>query len=493
MNTPTSTTLGSRFGQALQHQRALLRQPWQARRHNSGWQRPWAAPAVHALAAAVLLALWPGQWRLWLGLLALLWLGWLWWLLADGLLRQNRPALARLLPGHVRALRVQLLAWGVLLTVAAVLVLRWTWGPDGPWLWLAVPALLAVVWLPREPWLWLPVVLLAPWVPMFSWAHEAAAAAPGMKLIALLAAGVLLGLAVGEGGPLHRWHAERCARWMRAARAASEGRATPIASLGLPGRAAAAFFGWPQRLWRRRLLARGNTAPLAPRLELGLGLGGQWADLLWTAALLFGGIGTSLLLAQPARGAAEWREVADFARFGLGVGAFSLVGSALYSRLSRLWERRREQALLVLLPGLPAQDWTALERRWRREYLVGWLAATALVLAVGAAGSAGSLDYAAACAALCLPLPWLAQHQLRRLCGKPRLALLSLAPVLAAALAWPVQLLGVPAWASLAAGGLVYAMLSRRADAAALRLPLGRAGHEPDTMAAEPAATTDPR
>lgn len=216
--------------------------------------------------------------------------------------------------------------------------------------------------------------------------------------------------------------------------------------------------------------------PLPARLDLGLGLGGQWAELLWTAALLFGGLGISLWTNGQRNADFDLPATADLSRFGLCVGAFSMIASTLYGRHARLWARRREQALLVLLPGVPADDLLTQERRWRREYLLAWLPAAALVLVVGAAGSPGSLDYTAACAAMCLPLAWLAQHQHRRQQRRPRPALLALAPVMAAALAWPVQLLGVPAWVSLALGAAVYAALARQPDAQALVLPLGRRG-----------------
>ncbi len=463
---------------AIAQQLALLRQPWQARRQQTGWRRPWVPPAVHGLALGVMLALWPAQWRLWWGALGLIWLAWAWWLLAEGLLRQNRPGLARLLPGHVRALQVQLLAGGAVVTLAAVAVLTAALGPTRPWLWVVLPLVVLMGWLAREPWLWLLPFAAGPWMPLHAWAAEAAAAAPGLKLLALLAAGAVAAASVGQGGRLHRWHAARSARWQQAAAAQRGGRPAPPApglSSGL-GRAFTRCFAWPRLLWRHRVLTQGAAAPLPARLDLGLGSGGQWAELLWTAVLLFGGLGINLWAIGQRNPDFDLQATADFSRFGLCVGAFSMIASALYGRQARLWARRREQSLLVLLPGVPAGDFTAQERRWRREYLLAWLPAAALVLAVGAAGSPGSLDYTAACAAMCLPLAWLAQHRLRRQAGRPRPALLALAPVCAAVLAWPVQIVGVPAWASLVLGAMVYAALARRRDAHPLALPLGRHG-----------------
>lgn len=454
---------------------ALLRQPWQARRLDTGWSRPWVGPLVATLGVLAMVLVWPARSGLWLGSLGVVLLAWLWWLLAEGLYGQNRPALARLMPGHARALQIQLLVQGALVTAAAVAVFTLALGPVRPWLWLVLPVVVLMAWLAREPWLWLPASLLGPWTPLQAWAAEAAAASSARQLMVLLAAGLLLAASIGNGGALHRWHEARRARWRRAETARREGRAIPSAALSRPLRALVRVFDWPRWVWRRRVLARGAAAPLGARLNLGLDLGGQWVELLWVGALL-SSIPSVIVGVNRWRSAsgAELQEVIDFSRFGVCIGVFSMIVSTQHGRLSRLWARRREQALLALLPGVPNGDLGAVEERWRREYLLSWLLATAAVLALGAAGSPGSLDYTAFCAAFCLPLAWLAQHQQRRLHGRPRLAPLVLAPVLAAILAWPAQQVGLPAWASLATGALVYMALSRRNDARRLTLPLGR-------------------
>ena len=241
------------------------------------------------------------------------------------------------------------------------------------------------------------------------------------------------------------------------------------------GRAALRVFDWPGRLRRRQVLAQGAAATLRARLDLGLGFGGQWVELGWGALLLFGGLATALAFNRGGDAERDVRGLADVARFGVCIGAYSMIASVLYTRLGALWARRREQALLALLPGVSAHDLADQERYWRRCWVMAWVVATAGVLAVGALGSPSSLDYTAACAALCLQLPWLAQHLQRRLQRAPLLGLLAVVPVLAAALAWPAQQLGLPAWACLCMGAVAWALLARRRDPVMLALPVGRA------------------
>ncbi|MFN9747574.1 MAG: hypothetical protein ACK57B_18220 [Betaproteobacteria bacterium] len=462
---------GTRIGRHV----ALWHQPWQARRADRGWRSPWVGPVVLTLGCAGLALAWPARAALFLALAALVSLAWHGWLVVDGLMRQNEPVLARLLPGHVATLRVQLLLHLAVLALSAWAVLVLAFGPGRPWLWLVLPVVVLLAWLPREPVLWLPVALATPPLPLWAWAAEAQQAAPGLKLLALLACAALVVASVGRGGAWHRAQAARGERRRRAAAAQREGHAAPSATLGLLDRAALRLFDWPRLLWRRRVLARGAAAPLAARLDLGLGIGGQGAELAW-GVVIFGGISTTLVFNRAWQDERDLAGLAAVAVFGVSIGAYSMIAGTLYGRLGPLWARRREQALLALLPGVPAHDLRQQERRWRRGYAAAWAVATAGVLAVGATGGPASLDYAAACAALFLPLPWLAQHLQRRLQGPPSVAVLAVAPVLAG-LVWPLQqLVGVPAAASLALGAAAWGLLARRHDARPLALPVGRSG-----------------
>jgi hypothetical protein len=455
--------------------KAVVQASWRPQRGQPWWERRWLGPLVLGLALLLLAYLLPTQWPVWLTMFSLCALGWLWWCAVAGILAQNRPELARLLPGHISALRSALMAQSALVALAAFGVLSAAFGPRLEWLWWIGPVMLLIAWAQREPWLWL-LTILSAIVPWRQLAVDAQALPVEVQALALLIAAGTLVAVIGQGGRLHRWYDTRARRWRRAAQASRAGRATSPALHGAALRALLWIFDWPMRLWRRHTLARGAAAPLAARLDLGLGLGGQWAELLWVAVLLFGGVGILLFMPMLGQYDLSLVQVVDNGRYGLCIGVFVAATSAFHERLSRLWARRPEQALLALLPGPPAADLSLLEARWRRESLIRWAVATVLVLFFCSFGGPGSVDYAAACAALCLPLMALAQHLQRRIVRRPRPWLLWLAAPLAALLAVPVPTLGVPAWFSLGLAAAVTVWLLRRPDPLPLRLPVGR-GH----------------
>jgi hypothetical protein len=289
-----------------------------------------------------------------------------------------------------------------------------------------------------------------------------------------MALGFLLARCVGDGGRLHRWADARQQRWLQSAQALQEGRAAPKGAHGQVGRAVQRAVEWPLRRWRSRVLAAGTRASLADRLELGLGTGGTWAMMIWLGIAIWC-ITSGVLWAVAATSDTPLTQVVDHARFGLCAGLYSLIAGPLNARLVQLWSRRREQALLVLLPGLPAGgDAHLVERQWHRQWLASWATVTVALLALSTLGSPDMLHYVAACAGLCLPMIRVVQVQQRRLRGRAGLSLATLWPFMAAALAAVAQWQMVPIWASLLLGALVYAVLGRAVPSRPLRLPVGR-------------------
>lgn len=456
---------------------ATLRQPWQVRRRGRG---VWGWPvALLVLAMPLLLS------ALWLDLAVrtlvvstgLIALTGLWWLQAEGLINQNRHPLARLVPTHARTLRLQMLLQGLLVTAAAVALVALVVPRPLFVLWLVLPAVVTIAWVIREPLLWLAFAAGSPFLGgMRSVAEHAAALPWGLQAAAVMLMGLLLSRSVGSGGRLHRWADARQQRWRQHAQALQEGRAAPRGAAGGIGRALQRAAEWPQRHWRGRVLAAGAQAPLVARLELGLGTGGSWALMGCIGLVLAVGLVVVVAAVVMTTGT-PLAQVVDAGRYGFSIGLYSLIAGPLNSRLVQLWSRRREQALLVLLPGMPAGgDAALLERQWRRQALIAWALVTAALLALSTLGSPGAPQFVAACGAMCLPLLLLVQAQQRRLRGRVQVAVAALWPLLAAPLAAVAQWQGVPALASLLAGVVAYALLARVLPARPLRLPVGRAG-----------------
>lgn len=467
---------------------ALLRQPWQGRRNRRSWLSMLLVPLL-AMAVAVLMAM-PVSAALRLGAGVVLATGGLvllvilWWVQVDGLLRQNRHTLACLVPGHAQALQRSLVVQGLLVTAVAVLLLSLATSLQLRWLWLCLVAVVMLAWLVREPMGWIAFALGWSYLEELPRGAQQLAALPwGVQLLGLGTLVLLLAACAGQGGRWHRWVDTRQRRWQRATDAMSQGEAVPAAGQGRPLRAVTAFFEWPQRLWRRRVIAAGPRQPIVPRLELALNTGGTWAALLW-----LGGCGLAALgLLMATQQAVSWSALAEAGRFGLCIGLFSMLGGVLNGRLERLWSRRREQALMLLLPGCPRGDGLALlEVHGRRAALLLWAALTALALGLTLPGGAASQGYVLCVALLCLPMPWVACWRARRLQGKPSPWVFGLWPLLAAlggvaatALGLTVGPLGLTvAWASGVALALAAAaeLLVRRDPAPVLPLPAGRGG-----------------
>jgi hypothetical protein len=454
---------------------ALLRQPWQGRRNRRSWLSLSLVPVLAvgvALGLGTALRLRAGG-VLMMGGLVLLVI--LWHLQVEGLLRQNRHALARLVPGHAQALQLNLLAQGLAVTAAAVLLISLGSSLQLRWLWICLIVVVMLAWLVREPLGWIAFGLLSPYLGDLPRMTQQLAGLPwGVQLLGLGTLVLLLAACAGQGGAWHRWADERQRRMLLTIDAVAQGRPADEMALGRLGRALARCFDWPQRLWRRRLIAAGSRWPMAQRLALALGTAGTGVAMLW---LVLGSAGVVLLLLQAQ--ALVWAEIAGPARMGVCIGLFSMLAATLNGRMERLWTRRREQALMVLLPGCPrGAEAAALERRWRVEGVLTWLGVTGLALALLGVGGAAVIDFVLCVALLCLPLPWMAQLRVRRLQGKPSPWVFGLWPVLAALAAHAAVGLGWQAAFSVGAAVLFVAgaeFAVRRDPRPVLRLPVGRA------------------
>ncbi len=328
-------------------------------------------------------------------------LGIAWAYLAASVLEQNRAVAARLVPGHVRALRrVMGAGWAVTaagMTALVAPLVGMLLRLQLPGLALAEPTLLvlagaalvagvvaaAVRW--QQVWLvacFTPVTLSAlaqtRWGPLLGSALLAAwQAAPWPLAVAAVVAGVVLCIrTIQAGGSAHARNydarKERLTRLHRRAIGVDE----PPSCDGLFGRFARLRMQ-PFQWWMRRLNARPETSPMA-RLALAAGPGAHWTTQFVNLALLVAG---AVVVVVGVAMAAD-QNLASALLNGWAVGGvFAFTIPALQAAM-RLHRQQREQALLVLLPGVPrgAALNRALSLRFTAQFLSTWLIGLAVLM-----------------------------------------------------------------------------------------------------------------
>jgi hypothetical protein len=315
-------------------------------------------------------------------------IAWSW--LVINLLAQNQPAAARLVPGHVRSLRRVLVGSGAAITLVAGLV-GLAFGHALLAMGGAALALLAMAWMTRIPLLaslvWVIWVTQDRWskAPFMRLARTASTHVVGAQPV-LVAAGtvvILIAATVGTtralmrtGDAAHRRSHE--ARFRRRA-AQRLGRADQTRGMnsGHPG---AMLRDLSTALYRRVLdqaCARRSGGVLGRSL-IGLGPQFHWSGQLGTM-LTFGVVAGllwfavwSVIVPATARGGSVFWLVAT------GVMTF-VIGGSLAAR-GAFYATRREQALLMLLPGMPRGH--ALNRALAVRLLLQFAATWALGLLV---------------------------------------------------------------------------------------------------------------
>ncbi len=308
------------------------------------------------------------------------------------LLDQNRPVLATLVPGHPRRLRTALLvAWfGSVAVITAMFDERFghallCMAIAGPVFALAAASL-------RWPALWA-LFALQPFVMMwpgrdhaFEVVRETWLAQPlAIASTALAASAVLLVALIQAGGRRHV--ASDAARRSRQQRFQMRARGADPMVADQRG----AYDRWMSRAYYavlRRGLAHPGRAAFG-RVMLGLGPGLHWTNV--ASSLVFSGVmvvflwGVVLLLGP------YFPILHDFGPIVLvGLSSGMVPGMVLVplQAPARLNQTRREQALLVLLPGVPRG--AALSRRlaWQLtgQFAMAWVGAALIVVAIKAVG-----------------------------------------------------------------------------------------------------------
>lgn len=316
----------------------------------------------------------------------------LWALLCYSLQEQNRPQLARLLPGHVAALRHTLVG-GWLLVVAAMLPLSWAL-TGSPWsytgftagvmLMLALvarwPLLWLVIWLPGSalPWLARQPLLREPMAELQFWLH--AHPLPALCL-GLLAGALLLRSTLGDGDAAHRQRHQQRQIWRELSR--NQGSHRSVWRQGslwdrMQGFGRSAYL----RLLQRPLPAHAQGRQRFARMALAMGPQAHWSGQLmqlpyvWTVLLVMGLL-TGLITSPFTSPFGRPIEPSTPAFQGLGhlsFGALFYLLSVLQQTQGALAQTRHEQGLARLLPGMPQQ--AELNRRLLQllsvQYLLHW-------------------------------------------------------------------------------------------------------------------------
>lgn len=449
---------------------------------------------VPALAGIVLA---PPPWP-WLGASVLcmpLFGAWVWFLLS--LVQQNHPSAARLVPGQLRALRLVL--WGAWLVFTALAALL---GSAFGHAWIAATGaallMLLLTWIVRMPLLgflfWLVPATSAHWghTPVVAALLRSITAAGQSELDGIARAALLVLLAavltspfalLRAGGTRHAAAYRRRTRQIAVIRTGGGDPTRWRGSGSVVGEWLGEGATGLYRRWLGRVSAQRSGA-LLPRALLGLGPAIHWTGQLGQA-LTFGAVAALVMFVLWQANAST--QSVPVAAWGLSIGVLTFAVNVALQARAAIHGTRREQALMMLLPGMP-QGRTlniGLARRLSVQFMCSWLLgvlACVLLLPLGSTQGGWFATYAAAC----LPIAALLWTDWSRI--QAPTAMSSIVPVLVvmpltlcaiAAQAW----LGVPAWLCVAgfavAAVLLVARRAWRLSGAPSAFPAGRLSDGP--------------
>jgi hypothetical protein len=410
-----------------------------------------------------------------------------WSLLVLGLLHQNHPNTARLVPGQLRTLRCVLFVAWLVLTLLAALV-GWAFGH--PWSLAAGAALLLLLlmWVVRFPVLGL---FLSPALALsVQWVHapvvEAALrsfseAGQGLALTAIpaLLAGASASsfLLLQGGGAKHAQAYGRRAKQLAALRTGGGSPAFWRAGGSVLGRwfgnsAASVYQPWLAHVSTRR------TGAVLPRALLALGPTIHWTGLVGLLPGLGAVVAVVMFILWQIDAATD-----SVAAWGLSIGVLTFAVNAAIQARAAIHATRREQALMMLLPGMPRGRALnrALAQHLSLQFIISW--ALGVLVCALLFPLREQLAWFAIYAAACLPLGALLWTDWSRVKAPtaasavaPLLLVMLLALVAIALQAWA----GVPAWACVlvfvAAAVLLMARRAQRVTDAPSAFPAGRFG-----------------
>lgn len=315
------------------------------------------------------------------------------WLIALGSAqRQNHPNAARLVPGHVQRLRESVVAVYLAVALSSAAALGLVFGHALAWGLAAGLMMLLVAIMLQNPWLWavwwVVPALAGKWTTTAPWQalRELALSAYETQPLALAAVGLLLlpwlaSRFVHEGGASHAEKFKRNEQRRRASQLARLGQT----NLRDQGRVAQ-FFGEAflilYRRWMQHLIATARPTPrsVLARAELACGVNAHWATHLGSS-LVFAGIAALTWAVAHFGYGVQVRQFINQGGYGMAIGLSIAAILPAMSVRSALYSTRREQALLMLLPGMPrgAALNQRLARRQMLHFVLSWAAAALLL------------------------------------------------------------------------------------------------------------------
>ncbi len=309
-----------------------------------------------------------------------------WWGAFMALQAQNHPVAARLVPGQLRQLREVALA--LMLTIALVdgVLMQLVVGHWLAWAILSTAACLLFSILIRWPMLWLTVWIIpstaSTWWKTPTWQtlmavmqdwHARQPVTQAALAIGLMS--VVMWRLFQSGGPSHGGQYQRAAALRQAMKEqAFSGRAANLFPEGRFARLFRGLFCWLRNLWCHHLVrsARPTAASALARAELVGSPSTHWSMVVGTSLVIIAGMAVFFLVGYSLAGDGD-RALKGLrsALGGFSFGLMSMLINPVMSAPAALYKRRREQALLMLLPTMPRGE--ALNRGLARRQMIQFI------------------------------------------------------------------------------------------------------------------------
>ncbi len=316
----------------------------------------------------------------------------LWLIALSSAQRQNHPNAARLVPGHVQRLRESVVAVYLVVALTTAAALGLVFGHPLAWGLAAGVLMLLMAIMLQNPWLWAVWWVVparagkwrttAPWQAL----RELALSNYETQPLALAAVGLLLlpwlaSRFVNDGGAAHAEKFKRNEQRRRASQLARLGQ-TNLRDQGSVAQFVGEAFLLLYRRWMQHLIAtaRPTARSVLARAELACGVNAHWATHLGSTLVFAGIAALTWAVAQFGYGV-QVQQFINQGGYGMAIGITIAAVLPAMSVRSALYSTRREQALLMLLPGMPrgAALNQRLARRQMLHFVLSWAAAALLL------------------------------------------------------------------------------------------------------------------